>query len=107
MIERPPKHWRCQQAEESFSAIRATAEKILSTGSTRRHRRFGSCHLTKARKASRLSVRFASASKAASQGCGTDPMGRVYSRSWHGLWTSLLLRTLHFNLEQAGIVSSL
>ena len=31
---------------------------------------------------------------------------RVYSRSWHGLWTSLLLRTLHFNLEQAGIVSS-
>jgi hypothetical protein len=31
---------------------------------------------------------------------------RVYARSWHGLWTSLLLKTLHFNLEQAGIVSS-
>lgn len=31
---------------------------------------------------------------------------RVYARSWHGLWTSLLLKTLHFNLEQTGIVSS-
>jgi hypothetical protein len=31
---------------------------------------------------------------------------RIYSRSWHGLWTSLLLKTLHFNLEQAGIVSN-
>jgi hypothetical protein len=32
-------------------------------------------------------------------------IGRVYARSWHGLWTSLLLKILHFNLEQAGIVS--
>ena len=30
---------------------------------------------------------------------------RVYARSWHGLWTSLLLKVLHFNLERAGIVS--
>ncbi len=30
---------------------------------------------------------------------------RVYARSWHGLWTSLLLKVLHFNLEQADIVS--
>ena len=30
---------------------------------------------------------------------------RVYARSWHGLWTSLLLKVLHFNLEQAGLVS--
>jgi len=32
-------------------------------------------------------------------------IGRVYARSWHGLSTSLLLKILHFNLEQAGIVS--
>jgi len=30
---------------------------------------------------------------------------RVYARSWHGLWTSLLLKMLYFNLEQAGITS--
>ena len=30
---------------------------------------------------------------------------RVHARSWHGLWTSLLLKVLHFNLERAGIVS--
>lgn len=30
---------------------------------------------------------------------------RVYARFWHGLWTSLLLKILHFNLERAGIVS--
>jgi hypothetical protein len=30
---------------------------------------------------------------------------RVYARSWHGLWTSLLLKILHFNLKRAGIVS--
>lgn len=33
-------------------------------------------------------------------------MGWVCARSWHGPQTSLLLKTLHFNLEQAGIVSS-
>jgi hypothetical protein len=33
-------------------------------------------------------------------------MGRVCARLWHGLQTSLLLKTLHFNLEQTGIVSS-
>jgi hypothetical protein len=31
---------------------------------------------------------------------------RVFARSWHGLWTSLLLKILHFNLERAGIVST-
>ncbi|WP_251942285.1 transposase [Salinibacter ruber] len=30
---------------------------------------------------------------------------RVYARSWHGLWTSLLLKVLHFNLDRADIVS--
>ena len=30
---------------------------------------------------------------------------RVYARSWHGLWSSLLLKVLHFNLERAGIAS--
>ena len=30
---------------------------------------------------------------------------RAYARSWHGLWSSLLLKVLHFNLERAGIVS--
>ena len=30
---------------------------------------------------------------------------RVYARSWHGIWTNLLLKMLHFNLERAGIVS--
>jgi hypothetical protein len=29
----------------------------------------------------------------------------VYARSWHGLWTSLLLKVLHFNLDRADIVS--
>jgi len=28
-----------------------------------------------------------------------------YTRSWHGLWTSLLLKVLHFNLDRADIVS--
>ena len=30
---------------------------------------------------------------------------RVYARSWHGPQASLLLKVLHFNLEQAGIAS--
>ena len=30
---------------------------------------------------------------------------RVYARSWHGLWTSLLLKVLHFNLREADIIS--
>ncbi|WP_232798433.1 transposase [Salinibacter altiplanensis] len=30
---------------------------------------------------------------------------RVYARSWHGLWTSLLLKVLHFNLKRADIAS--
>ncbi|MCS3650024.1 hypothetical protein GGQ08_001317 [Salinibacter ruber] len=29
----------------------------------------------------------------------------MYDRSWYGLWTNLLLKVLHFNLEQAGLVS--
>jgi hypothetical protein len=28
---------------------------------------------------------------------------RVYARSWHDLWTSLLLKVLHFNLDRADI----
>jgi hypothetical protein len=31
---------------------------------------------------------------------------RVFARSWHWLWTSLPLKILHANLEQAGIVSA-
>jgi hypothetical protein len=31
---------------------------------------------------------------------------RVFARSWHGLWTSLLLKILHANLERADIVSA-
>jgi len=31
---------------------------------------------------------------------------RVYSRSWRGLWTSLLLKILDFNMERAGIVAA-
>jgi hypothetical protein len=30
---------------------------------------------------------------------------RVCARSWHGLWTSLLLKVLHFNLKRADIAS--
>ena len=31
---------------------------------------------------------------------------RVYSRSWRGLWTSLLLKILDFNMERAGIIAT-
>jgi hypothetical protein len=31
---------------------------------------------------------------------------RVYARSWPGLWTSLLLKTLHFNMERAGLIAT-
>jgi hypothetical protein len=31
---------------------------------------------------------------------------RVYSRSWQGLWTSLLVKILGFNMERAGIVET-
>ncbi|WP_272503906.1 IS982 family transposase [Salinibacter ruber] len=31
---------------------------------------------------------------------------RVYSRSWRGLWTSLLLKILDFNMERAGIIET-
>ena len=31
---------------------------------------------------------------------------RVYARSWSGLWTSLLLKTLHFNMERAGLIAT-
>lgn len=30
---------------------------------------------------------------------------RVYARSWSGLWTSLLTKVLHFNLERAGLLA--
>jgi hypothetical protein len=29
-----------------------------------------------------------------------------YARSWSGLWTSLLLKTLHFNMERAGLIAA-
>jgi len=29
---------------------------------------------------------------------------RVYSRSWQGLWSSLKLKMLHFNLSHAGLL---
>jgi len=31
---------------------------------------------------------------------------RVYSRSWRGLWTTLLLKILDFNMERAGIITT-
>ena len=31
---------------------------------------------------------------------------RIYSRSWHGLWTNLLLKILDFNMERAGIIAT-
>jgi transposase len=31
---------------------------------------------------------------------------RVYSRSWNGLWTTIKLKTLHFNLASAGLISA-
>ncbi|MCS3638919.1 transposase [Salinibacter ruber] len=31
---------------------------------------------------------------------------RVYSRSWRGLWTSLLVKILDFNMERAGIIAT-
>jgi hypothetical protein len=31
---------------------------------------------------------------------------RVYFRSWRGLWTSLLLKILDFNMEHAGIIAT-
>ena len=31
---------------------------------------------------------------------------RIYSRSWHGLWTNLLLKILEFNMERAGIIAT-
>ena len=39
-----------------------------------------------------------------------EPMAAVhrsgYARSWSGLWTSLLLKTLHFNMERAGLIAA-
>ncbi len=31
---------------------------------------------------------------------------RVYSRSWNGLWTTIKLKMLHFNLASAGLISA-
>lgn len=31
---------------------------------------------------------------------------RVYSRSWNGLWNTIKLKMLHFNLCQAGVISA-
>lgn len=31
---------------------------------------------------------------------------RVYARSWSGLWTSLLLKVLHFDMERAGLTAT-
>lgn len=31
---------------------------------------------------------------------------RVYARSWSGLWTGLLLKLLHFNMEQAAVIAA-
>lgn len=31
---------------------------------------------------------------------------RICSRSWHGLWTNLLLKILDFNMERAGIIAT-
>jgi transposase len=31
---------------------------------------------------------------------------RVFSRSWHGLWNTLKLKVLHYNLVHAGVVSA-
>jgi hypothetical protein len=31
---------------------------------------------------------------------------RVFSRSWNGLWNTLKLKVLHYNLVHAGVVSA-
>jgi hypothetical protein len=31
---------------------------------------------------------------------------RVYSSSWNGLWTTIKLKMLHFNLVSAGLISA-
>jgi len=31
---------------------------------------------------------------------------RVFSRSWHGLWNTIQLKVLYYNLRHAGLVSA-
>jgi hypothetical protein len=31
---------------------------------------------------------------------------RIYSRSWHGLWNTVKLKMLYFNLLHAGIITA-
>jgi Transposase DDE domain len=33
-------------------------------------------------------------------------VGRIFSRSWHGLWNTIKLKMLHYNLSQAGLLSA-
>ena len=85
--------------------MRATGEATSSTGSTTRPKLFArvpSDDPSEGHSAVSQAIRQAESSFS---GLWRRFSDRVYARSWHGLWTSLLLKVLHFNLERAGIVS--
>ncbi len=92
--------------EEYFSATRATAEKRPSTGRAARPRLCAQVPSDEKKGLSTVS-QVRRRIESSFSGLWRRFIGRVYSRSWRGLWTSLLLKILDFNMERAGIIETM
>jgi len=85
--------------------MRAIRAAISSTGSTRRPKLFAQVPSDDPDEGHSAVSRARQQAESSFSGLWRRFSNRVHARSWHGLWTSLLLKVLHFNLERAGIVS--